>query len=442
MRLTSNNLGRSLPLTVEERADLQQLWYDVCARRGLPSDCNNASNTFGLANLTDEERDQLESFLPRALRVLELDGLIFDTKFDFDLGSHYIAVGGQYNDTDMEDGVFGMYGDGFREGTVQKHRQWALFAEDNWSLTDALTATFGVRYDQHNIFGSQVSPRGYLVWTASPSWTVKGGVSTGYKTPRPDQLFSGITGFGGQGVSPFVGTPDLQPETSTNVELASYYDNLDGFTANATVFLNRFKDKIATSDAVPNCEVAPSGVDCVDIGPGWAELGYLSFSQANNIERAESRGVELAARYALPAGFALRGNYTYTESEQETGAAVGQPIAGNPAKHMLNAVLDWQINEAFSTSLISETRSKRFRDYNVETDTARYYEDYSLLHLGASWQVTDWLTFNGRINNLLDKDFISQTCELAPSQTEYLCLDDYQMKDKRRSFWLSANVRF
>src|SRR5690606_7308469 len=286
MKLTSNNLGRSLPLTVEERADLQQLWYDVCARRGLGTDCNNATGAFGLGDLTADERATLESFLPRSMRVLELDGLVFDTKFDFDLGRHYLSVGGQYNDTEMEDGVFGMYGDGFREGTVQKHEQWALFAEDNWSLTDSLTATLGVRYDQHNIFGSQTSPRGYLVWTANPSWTVKGGISTGYKTPRPDQLFPGITGFGGQGVSPFVGTPDLQPETSTNYELAGYYDNLDGFTVNATVFRNQFKDKIATSDAVPNCEVAPSGVDCVDIGPGWADLGYLSFSQANNIERA------------------------------------------------------------------------------------------------------------------------------------------------------------
>jgi outer membrane receptor for ferrienterochelin and colicins len=441
-RFTSNNLGRSLPLTVEERADLQDLWNDVCARRGLDPYCNNAGGGFGLADLDDGELDRLNAFLPRALRVLELDGVVFDTKFDFDLGPHYLSVGGQFNDTDMEDGVFGMYGDGFREGTVQKHRQWALFAEDNWGLTDTLTATLGVRYDDHNIFGSHVSPRAYLVWTASPQWTVKGGVSTGYKTPRPDQLFPGITGFGGQGVSPFVGTPDLQPETSTNYELAAYYDNLDGFTFNATVFANRFKDKIATADAVPNCEIAPPGTDCVDVGPGWAALGYRTFSQANNIDDAETQGVELAARWEFLDDFALRGNYTFTDSEQKSGAAVGQPIAGYPARHMFNAVLDWQATDALTLSLSGESRSKRFRSYNVETETASYYEDYQLFHLGASWQASDWLTINGRINNLLDKDFISQTCVLAASQTEYECLDDYLIKDKRRSFWLSANVRF
>src|SRR5690606_41928606 len=64
------------------------------------------------------------------------------------------------------------------------------------------SSDLGVRYDRHNMFGSHVSPRAYLVWAANERWTVKGGISTGYKTPRPDQLFPGVTGFGGQGVNP------------------------------------------------------------------------------------------------------------------------------------------------------------------------------------------------------------------------------------------------
>ncbi|MDO6806727.1 TonB-dependent receptor, partial [Wenyingzhuangia sp. 1_MG-2023] len=75
-------------------------------------------------------------------------------------------------------------------------------------------------------FGSNTSPRLYGVYDVQPGWTVKGGVSTCYKTPKTTDLYDGITGFGGQGTSPFVGNPDLEPETSVNTEVALYWESL------------------------------------------------------------------------------------------------------------------------------------------------------------------------------------------------------------------------
>ncbi|WP_024889755.1 TonB-dependent receptor domain-containing protein [Luteimonas huabeiensis] len=444
MHHKTSNLGRSLPLTVDERDQLQTLWNDVCARRGLPAYCDNGTGLAGIesSGLTADELARLQAFLPRQLRTLELEGVILDSMLEMQFGEHLVTVGGQYNDTDMEDGVFGMDGAGFRPGTKQTHKQWAVFAEDNWGFTDTLTATLGVRYDHHNIFGSHVSPRAYLVWDASDAWTLKGGVSTGYKAPKPNYLFPGITGFGGQGVSPMVGTPDLQPETSTNFEIAAYYED-DAWGFNATAFYNRFKDKIATGDNFPNCEVAPAGGGyCVDIGPGWAALGYTTFSQRINIDRAETRGVELAAHADLAAGFSLRGNYTWTQSEQKSGAQEGRPITGNPAEHIANATLQWAATPSIDLSLIAEARYDRYRDYDAATDRELYYGDYTVFHLGASWRINDAFGLNARVNNLFDKDFISQTCTLADTQDSYLCVDEYLIKDQRRSFWISANYRF
>ncbi|WP_369038280.1 TonB-dependent receptor domain-containing protein [Stenotrophomonas maltophilia] len=440
----SSNLGRSLPLTLDERADLQTLWNDVCRRTGAANNCAAGRNN-GLGALNASEQARLQAFLPRPLRTMELEGYVLDTMLDLDVGTHKLTVGGQYNDTDMIDGVFGMDGAGYRSNTQQKHRMWALFAEDNWSLTDTLTATFGLRYDDHNVFGSHLSPRGYLVWNASDAWTFKGGVSTGYKTPRPDQLFPGITGFGGQGVLPLVGSPNLKPETSTNYELAAYYEGQRwGF--NVTGFFNRFKDKIASGGTFPNCEVAPAGSGyCVDIGPGWASLGYSTFTQSVNIDEAETRGAELAAHVDLLDTLQLRGNYTWTRSEQTSGADKGRPIAGTtPAKHMANASLNWQISEAVSLSLIGEGRYDRYRDTLLDANGVshtRYYEDYTIFHLGGSWEATPWLTVNARVNNLFDKDFVSQSCLLL-NPSEYSCVDDYATKDQRRSYWISLNAKF
>ncbi|MGB3393614.1 MAG: TonB-dependent receptor [Stenotrophomonas sp.] len=445
MRNTNRNLGRTMPLMVDERLVLQDLWNAACVAGGAAPYCAGAK----MDTLTPAQRSQLEAFLPRPLRTLEIRSWVLDTMLDMQLGNHKLTIGGQYQDAQMEDSVFGMYGDGFVSGTYQPHRQWAAFAEDNWQLADSLTFTYGLRHDHHNMFGQHLSPRGYLVWNSSEHWTLKGGVSTGYKTPKPNQLFEGINGFWGQGDTPVVGNPQLTPETSTNFELAAYYDNRSGFNANATVFLNRFKDKIATADTVRNCEIAAPGEHCVEIGAGWADLGFLVFNQDVNVDRAQSRGVELAAQWQPSARWSLRGNYTYTESENKTGTSKGLPIAGlvtssisTPARHMANASLEWKASERISLSLAAEGRYHRYRGVSATTGEHLYYADHTLLHLGGNWRITDRFSFSARINNLLDKDYGSQTCELTPARNAYSCFDDYLLRDQRRSLWTSLVHRF
>lgn len=447
MRSTNRNLGRTMPMMVDERLVLQELWNAACLAAGSQPYCNNAN----LNDLTAEQRARLDAFLPRPLRRLEIRSWVFDTMMDMTFGDHKVATGAQYQDAEMEDSVFGMYGDGFVPGTSQPHRQWALFAEDNWSFGEGLTFTYGVRYDHHNVFGKHVSPRGYLVWAVNDAWTLKGGISTGYKTPKPNQLFSGINGFWSQGATPVVGNPDLQPEASTNYELAAYYDNGKGFNFNATVFLNRFKDKIATADTIRNCEIADPGEYCVEIGQGWADLGFLVFNQDVNVDRAESRGVELVAGWDISERWSLRGNYTFTRLENKTGGAKGQPIAGlvtsststsTPAKHMVNMTLDWAVAERLNLSLLAEGRYDRYRGVSQATGQHLYYGDHTLLHLGANWRINDRLTFNARINNLLDKDYLARTCELLSTQDAYSCFDNYLVKDQRRNLWASLNFRF
>src|SRR5690606_16377319 len=305
---TANN-GRTLPFTVNERNQLQAL-YD-----------GNGGSFAGL-------EAQIEAqFLPRPKRIMETRQTTYDLKFDSVAGDHLLVYGLQYIDAEMEDGVFGMNGADYEKGEVQEHKQWALFVEDGWSLTEDLTLTSGARYDDHNEFGGRVSPRLYANWNASPDWTFKGGVSTGYKAPKASDLYDGIIGFGGQGAIPFVGSPDLKPEKSVNYEMAAYFNHVDGHNFNATLFFNQFKDKITSGGSIDHCDVAAPGEPCVALDSGWANLGFTSFSQDYNVDRAEIQGLELAGRYYLTRSVSVRANYTFTDSELKTGPDKGDPIA-------------------------------------------------------------------------------------------------------------------
>ncbi|HEY4530205.1 MAG TPA: TonB-dependent receptor [Luteimonas sp.] len=429
------NHGRTLPFTVAERLAHSDIY------------CGNASvcATGPYAGLGREERRQLlaATFLPRPKRTMDSSQYTLDAKFDAALGeSHHLIFGGQRVDGELEDGVFGMEGGGQGGGTVQEHRMWSVFAEDNWTPVDALTITFGLRHDDHNTFGSHLSPRAYAVWDLSPSWTLKGGVSTGYKTPKTTDLYDGVTGFGGQGTTPFVGNPDLEPETSVNSEVALYWTSPDArHNFNITVFRNDFDDKIARGETSLSCEQTGGVRPCANLGD-YGLLGYTTYAQNINIDEVRIQGVELAGRWGMTETVSLRANYTYTDSEQLSGAQQGLPLT-DTAKHMANATLGWQATERFGMQLVAEARSKRYRD--VIDGERRDYEDYTVLHLGAQYRFNDNVAINARINNLLDEDFTSfqtlwtqdPTGAWAPTY-----LDDYNNKDKARNLWLSLNVQF
>jgi outer membrane receptor for ferrienterochelin and colicins len=463
--IKTNNDGRTLPYTVEERGEIQALWNQVCEARGGSVNAdgfcpvtemgyrnvnawNNLSEDEKLAvikaDLTDAEYAQLEGYLPRPQRKMESRQTTLTGKLELPIGDHLAIVGGEVIRGDLEDGVFGMYGGGYRSGVTQEHNMWSLFAEDNWQVTDAITLTTGIRYDDHEIFGDNVSPRIYGVYHFQPGWTVKGGVSTGYKTPETSDLYAGIKGFGGQGVSPSVGNPNLKPEKSVSTEIALYWEGELGHNFNVTVFHNQFDDKISGGgDLVKSCEVASPGEYCTDLGEGWANLGYSTFSQTQNIDKVDINGAEVAGRYQFTDTLSLRGNYTWTDSEQKSGVNKGRPL-NKTAEHMANITLDWDVFEKLNLFLTAEVRSDRYEGWDAEAEEELFYKSYNVLHLGASFKASDTVTFNARINNLLDEDFTAYSTTFIEDNGVYTpsYRDRYNNKDKARNFWVGVNVRF
>ena len=428
--VSTNNEGRTMPFTVAERELLLAM----------------IDGTGDYAGLTvDERRDLAETtFLPRPKRTLESAQYTLDAQIDmpFQLaGEHVAVVGAQVIRGELTDGVFGL--EGGTPGQKQEHNMWSLFAEDTWQVLEPLAITAGVRYDDHEVFGDHFSPRLYGVYSLNDQWTIKGGVSTGFKTPKTTQLYDGIVGFGGQGTSPMFGNPNLQPETSVSAEVAVYWEHQAGHDFNVTAFDNTFEDKIASQPCG-----AGLALPCADSGE-YAELGYGSSSRATNIDEVVIRGVEIAGRYRIFDTLGLRGNYTYTDSEQKSGAEIGRPL-GNSAKHMANASVDWRPTDRLSFLLTGEMRSDRYRGLHAITSEELFYKSYSVLNLGGAYELTNWLTVNARVNNLLDRDFSTYDTEFRDidengdylGDDETLFFDHYNNKDKGRSFWLSLNARF
>lgn len=405
------------------------------------------------SSLSRNERETLGRVLPSDVpgggaagdpRTLTATNTIFDTKMFSRWNNHTFTVGGQYWDAEMVDGV---------APAPYEHQQWALFAEDEWRLSETLALTLGTRYDEHNIFGDHISPRAYLVWNATPNWTLKGGVSQGFKTPRLDQIAPGITGFTGQGTRPTIGTPTLQPETSTSTEFAVFYDNRDNFRANVTLFHNSFDDKIATGQPLNNCSfgltqaqyaAGQQGLpNCADYG-FWPAVE--TFAQTINIDEAETRGLEASFRWTIAPTWSLSGNYTYTDTEVLSGAGKGLPLADTP-EHILNGALRWDATDRLNVWLRGEYRSERYRDEDTAVTRAKAtwgdYKAYEVFHLGGSYKVNDRITVNGAVYNLFDKDFVSYGAYVSNVNTGAVAYTNlYANNQEPRRLWLSVSTTF
>ena len=365
-------------------------------------------------------------------RTLRATNTIVDAKVITPVAAHTFSVGGQWWDADMVDAV---------APAPYTHTQNAVFAEDEWRLASSTSVTLGVRHDHHSTFGGHTSPRAYVVFTPAAEWTVKGGVSRGFKTPRLEQLAEGITGFGAQGTLPLIGSPGLRPETSTTTELSAFYAR-GRFSANVGLFNNDFQHKIATGPGLENCSFrgAPNRPGCVDFG-SWPNVDL--FGQSINVDEAVTRGVEAASRVGFGTKWHLLANYTFTDSEQRSGAQAGQPLVNTP-RHMFNANLRYTATERLGTWLRVEARGSRTRGTSAAaraaTEALGPFKPYGLVHLGGSYTLSRRLTLNATIFNLLDTDFLAYEPYTVNGQLQYA--SPYNNLQEPLRFWASVNVNF
>ncbi len=344
--------------------------------------------------------------------------------------SHLVTVGGEYQNSSMKDGVvLTSTGETFRQ------KSWSAFVEDEWHITDAVALTVGSRYEHHEVFGGHLSPRAYMVWDVADEWTLKGGVTTGYKAPGMGQLHKGISGVSGQGRTNLLGNPDLKPEESVSYEAGVYYDNHAGLNANITGFMTEFSNKIVSYSIDDNTR------------------------SYTNSGKARTQGVEFAGTLPLwSEDVTLSLNYTWTQSEQRDGDNKGAPLSYTP-EHMVNAKLNWQITEDVSSWLGARYRGKtpRFtQNYSslsavqkkVYDEKGEYLKAWTVLDAGMSWKVTDALMLNAAVNNVLNKDYSDVSLYRAGSGTLYA--GDYFQTGAsttgyvipERNYWMSLNYQF
>ena len=341
-------------------------------------------------------------------RDIEITNTTAKTSAVIPLGMHMLTVGASWEEESLEDGTTNQISD----RTAVENSQWALFMEDEWMLTNAWALTGGLRLDDDDNYGSHLSPRLYSVWNMTPEWTLKGGVSTGYRSPNLREITPdwGQISRGGN----VYGNPDLEPETSLNKEIALLYGNDAGLNGSLTLFHNDFEDKI-TRIACPT--------DICNAGPN--QFGSDPTYRVN-IDDAVTQGVEASLGTPLTDTLALTASYTFTDSEQKSGEYAGEPLTQLP-RHQVSATLDWDVNARLSQWTKVSYRGEESQPTTGPSQSAIVAPSYTFVDAGIGYQLNDSATVNAGIYNLFD---------------ERITYDEYGYVDDGRRVWLGLNVAF
>ena len=320
-------------------------------------------------------------------------------KIDFD--RHSLSFGGMYLKEELEDKGNQLSIGGARPVSNLDRYSWALFAENAWNIVDDFTLTSSLRLDKDEKFGDHWSPKVYGIWTLDDHWIIKGGVSTGYKTPalRATVAEWGQATGGGQSKGVIVGNPDLKPEKSVNYEVSFNWDSLDRLTAGLTLFNSEFKDKITE---IRTCQGTSGSLSC-----DWLGEKFDFVSLRENVDKANMRGAEATFGWNVLPSVNVSANYTFTDTEQKSGVNSGKPLNEMP-KHMFNTTADWEINDQFSSWGRVNYRSKT-SDYLSRTTMAKGKPAYTMVDVGVNYKPTQNIAVAAGIYNLFDKEIDTAT---------------------------------
>jgi outer membrane receptor protein involved in Fe transport len=90
------------------------------------------------------------------------------------LAGHKLMAGLEAQDNTRQDqAVFDLANPAKDLLVARKGSRVGLFAQDEWHIAESLAATLGLRHDRNNVTGNKLSPRGALIWQATPETTLK-----------------------------------------------------------------------------------------------------------------------------------------------------------------------------------------------------------------------------------------------------------------------------
>jgi len=264
-------------------------------------------------------------------------------------------------------------------GDVHSQNMFALYVQDQIQPIDSLALTAGLRYDKHPVTGSNISPRGSIVYSPAKDHAFRVSAARAFRNPSFVHSYVSLaynlkTAFFPNPINvKLSGNEDISPEWITSFELGYQGTFGSRFRGEIDMFYNKLDNLIdskifKTYHAEALFPGSPGGVIPSDMGFG-------------NMYGVNALGGEVAGELLLLRWFSLHGNYSY----QHLAKADTDEIVESAPKHKLNPGIFLKFDN-LTISLFANYVDKTKWD-NVEIDS------YAILNSVINYEI-----FNGKTN--------------------------------------------
>ena len=267
-------------------------------------------------------------------------------------------------------------------GEVNRHvYNLSAYAQHDLKLFSLLTATLGVRYDKHEAFGNNISPKMALMY-APGDFNIRMNYARGFRAPGMDELYYHYykAGMGSRGPAITFGNKDLKPEQSDYISLSAAYTGQQ-FTITITGYLNYVndmivKDNVEIDDAAREQllqEFSEQGLDEKNLAK------IKTYGKYINSDKGTVKGVNVSASYNLTPDLNLTANYSYTYARtRESG------VWRNLDRSIRNSgTVDANYNHTWGIYTLNVNLNGRFQSKTYFPD----YEDgpgYGIVNINTS----------------------------------------------------------
>jgi iron complex outermembrane recepter protein len=406
------------------RGDLEHVIHGL----SLKSNSRGAFDWELAGSLYDYSKDLVRSALsiyPTAIqggagRIADLDGTGWNTlsargvwrpgNAPTTQGNHVVEFGYQRNGnqlrtllSDTSDWLHGQAAarfSGFKGNTEIQ----ALYAQDSWTINNALRSTLGLRAERWHAHNGELasaalaspfaertetdaSPKFALAWQPAPDWSTKLSVGRAVRYPTVSELYQGT-------ISTNVivnNDPNLKAEKSWTSELSVERDFGYG-SARATAFFERTKDALYSQT---NVSVTPN------------------VTNIQNVDAIHTHGIELALQATDIAikGFDLTSSVTWTRStiahNDKFPASVGKRQPRVP-DWRANLLATYRANDQWSLTGGLRYSGQQYGTLDNADPNGRTYTGFSkffVADLRARYQHSKNVSLSFGIDNLGDEKY-------------------------------------
>ena len=266
-----------------------------------------------------------------------------------------------------------------------------IYGEWQSSIADTVFLTGGLRFDQHEDFGSSLTYRATsaVLLELIPAGETKfhASVGSGFRAPSLNE----------QGRNATFGLPTIDEEKSRAFDIGVQQGILDGRGAiDVTYFSQRIEDEIR-----------------------FDNVGFTGYFQSSG--SSVSKGVEVALEIEPIDGLKFLASYTYTDSTVNSpDLEDGLPRIRRP-KHVGNVDVSyafWQdrANVGANLRTAAETQDG-FREFRTQLD------DHAVLDLSAAVELVRGVRLRGRIENVLNEQYQEVNGFATSDRAAYVGID-------------------